>query len=58
MSTLQDISEVDTSAAQTLISTMKALPFEYIIGAPLMACVKAQQASAQVAWDAIREIGF
>lgn len=41
-----------------MVSYMKALPFDHIIGAPLMACIKAQQASAQATWEAIREIGF
>ena len=55
---LSEIAKPDTSGSEAMISHMKALPFDHIIGAPLMACIKAQQASAQVTWDAIRAIGF
>ena len=55
---LAEIAKTDTSGSEAMISYMKALPFDHIIGAPLMACIKAQQASAQVTWEAIREMGF
>jgi hypothetical protein len=55
---LAEIAKTDTSGNETMISYMKALPFDHIIGAPLMACIKAQQTSAQATWDAIREMGF
>ena len=55
---LKGLSEVDTSGDKAMLSYMKALPFENIIGAPLMACVKAQSESAKATWNAIREIGF
>ena len=55
---LAEIAKTDTSGSETMISYMKALPFDHIIGAPLMACIKAQQTSAQATWDAIREMGF
>lgn len=55
---LAEIAKTDTSGSETMISYMKALPFDHIIGAPLMACIKAQQTSAQATWEAIREIGF
>lgn len=55
---LNEMAALDTSGSDAMISYMKALPFDHIIGAPLMACIKAQQTSAQVTWEAIREIGF
>ena len=55
---LAEIAKTDTSGSEAMISYMKALPFDHIIGAPLMACIKAQQASARVTWEAIREMGF
>lgn len=55
---ITDLATPDTSANEAMISYMKALPFDHIIGAPLMACIKAQQNSAMVTWEAIREIGF
>lgn len=55
---LTELATPDTSGGKSMISYMKALPFDHIIGAPLMACIKAQQNSAQVTWEAIREIGF
>lgn len=50
--------KLDTSGSEAMISHLKALPFDHIIGAPLMACIQAQNASAMAAWEAIREIGF
>lgn len=55
---LAEIAKTDTSGNEAMISYMKALPFDNIIGAPLMACIKAQQTSAQATWDAIRTMGF
>lgn len=55
---LAEIAKTDTSGSEAMISYMKALPFDHIIGAPLMACIKAQQSSAQATWEAIREMGF
>jgi hypothetical protein len=55
---LEKLGTPDTSGGEAMVSYMKALPFDHIIGAPLMACIKAQQASAQATWEAIREIGF
>lgn len=55
---LVEIAKTDTSGNEAMISYMKALPFDNIIGAPLMACIKAQQTSAQATWDAIRTMGF
>lgn len=55
---INEMAALDTSGSDAMISYMKALPFDHIIGAPLMACIKAQQASAQVTWEAIREMGF
>lgn len=55
---INEMAALDTSGSDAMISYMKALPFDHIIGAPLMACIKAQQTSAQVTWEAIREIGF
>lgn len=55
---INEMAALDTSGSDAMISYMKALPFDHIIGAPLMACIKAQQASAQATWEAIREIGF
>ena len=55
---LAEIAKTDTSGSEAMISYMKALPFDHIIGAPLMACIKAQQTSAQATWDAIRTMGF
>lgn len=55
---LAEIAKTDTLGSESMISYMKALPFDHIIGAPLMACIKAQQSSAQATWEAIREMGF
>ena len=55
---IADMATPDTSGGEAMISYMKALPFDHIIGAPLMACIKAQQASAQATWEAIHEMGF
>lgn len=55
---LAEIAKTDTSGNEAMISYMKALPFDNIIGAPLMACIKAQQTSAQATWDAIQAMGF
>lgn len=55
---IADMATPDKSGGETMISYMKALPFDHIIGAPLMACIKAQQASAQATWEAIHEMGF
>ncbi len=55
---LAEIAKTDISGNEAMISYMKALPFDNIIGAPLMACIKAQQTSAQATWDAIRTMGF
>ena len=44
---LEKLGTPDTSGGEAMVSYMKALPFDHIIGAPLMACIKAQQASAQ-----------
>lgn len=55
---IADMATPDKSGGEAMISYMKALPFDHIIGAPLMACIKAQQASAQATWEAIHEMGF
>lgn len=55
---IADMATPDKSGGEAMISYMKALPFDHIIGAPLMACIKAQQTSAQATWEAIHEMGF
>ena len=55
---IADMATPDKSGGEAMISYMKALPFDHLIGAPLMACIKAQQASAQATWEAIHEMGF
>ncbi len=49
---------ISSKPTQVATSALRALPFDNIIGGPLMACVRAQRLAAQTTVDFIREVGL
>lgn len=50
--------EMENNLSQETNSTLRALPFSNIIGAPLKACIEAQAMAAKTSWKFIEEVGL
>lgn len=48
----------ENNLSEDMNSTLRALPFSNIIGAPLKACIEAQAMAAKTSWRFIEEVGL